>query len=80
MATPTTPPGGVCFGLSHDRAGAGQAVHAPDLHAGGADPALEIHTEGGVDVRTVCPLTSLLELDCGSVCAPAVPFSCGVGQ
>lgn len=76
-AFPDTPPGGVCFGLSHDLAGAGQAVQAPDQHADGLSFACYAHTAGGVGVRSLCPLTCLLGRVVG-VCSPAARFDGGV--
>ena len=46
-------------------------------HADGAMTALEAHTVGGVGVRLLCPLTSLLGRVVG-ICFPAARFRCGV--
>lgn len=47
---------------------------AKPKHADKANRPIVVHTGGGVDVRSVCPLASLLKLDCGLLRAPAVHF------
>ncbi len=73
--------GGGVHGLTYDLAGAGQPAQAPELihtrHADGLSFACYAHTEGGVGVRLLCPLTSLLGRVVG-VCSPAARFDCGV--
>jgi hypothetical protein len=68
----TTLPGGVCFEVIN-RTGAGQVVHAPERHADRAVLPMKVHTVGGVGVRDVCPLTSLLGRVVG-VFIPAIRF------
>ena len=65
--------GGRACGLTHDLAGAGQPAQALDLHADGLTFAYYVHTVGGVDVRLLCPLTSLLGWVVG-VLIPAARF------
>lgn len=73
VAFPTTPPGGVVFGLIQGLAGAGQRAQAPDEHADRPLVGRVSHTVGGVGVRLLCPLTSLLGRVVG-VCSPAARF------
>lgn len=78
---PVAPSGGRACGLTHDLAGAGQPAQASepncDQHADGLNFAYNVHTVGGVDVRLLCPLTSLLGWVVG-VCSPAARFDGGV--
>lgn len=46
-------------------------------HADGLSFACYAHTVGGVGVRLLCPLTSLLGQVVG-VCSPTARFDCGV--
>jgi len=46
-------------------------------HADGRTFAYNAHTVGGVGVRLLCPLTSLLGRVVG-ICFPAARFRCGV--
>lgn len=69
--------GGRACGLTHDLAGAGQPAQASDLRADGRTFAYNAHTVGGVGVRLLCPLTSLLGRVVG-VCSPAARFDRGV--
>lgn len=63
-AFPVAPSGGRACGLPHELAGAGQPKQASELicdqHADRFSTAYSAHTEGGVGVRLLCPLTSLL--------------------
>ncbi len=53
-------------------------MNCADLkHAGGRDLAFVAHTVGGVGVRKVCLLTSLLDWAVGS-CLPPRPLFLGV--
>jgi len=74
---PVAPSGGRAFGSTYDLAGAGQPAQASefncDQHADGLTFAHCVHTVGGVDVRLLCPLTSLLGRVVG-VLFPAARF------
>ena len=68
--------GGRAFGLTHGLAGAGQPAQALGHfyeHTDGRVLAYLAHTVGGVGVRLLCPLTSLLGWVVG-VLIPAARF------
>lgn len=79
-ALPTVPPmalTGLGMVLAGDLTGAGLAAHAPDEHAGGVSRQPHMaHTVGGVGVRLLCPLSSLLGRVAGAL-VPAARFCHG---
>jgi hypothetical protein len=75
---PMASSGGGAFGLTCDLAGAGQPVQAPDEHADGLNLAYGSHTVGGVGVRLLCPLTSLLGRVVGHL--PTARFDGGLAE
>ena len=64
-------------GMQANPTGAGFTAQAPGQHADGRFFASYAHTVGGVGVRLLCPLTSLLERVAGG-CSPAARFDGGV--
>ncbi len=74
---PLVRPIGLVGGVQANPTGAGFTVQAPEQHADGRTFASYAHTVGGVGVRLLCPLTSLLGRVAG-VCSPATRFDGGV--